>query len=106
MMQDISGHPPRLWGGGIIGFDQYHYQYDSGREGDAGVLGFAARSTGLVVYLVDGTAAHQEALSQLGKHRTSKACVYINKLDDIDLGVLRDVLAASYQSVKARFPGA
>src|SRR5262249_2783687 len=76
MMQRISGHEPKLWNVGTIGFDTYHYKYDSKREGDGHVLGFYPRKGKITVYLMDGTARYSELLAKLGKHTTTGYCVY------------------------------
>lgn len=102
MMQKISGHDPKLWNVATIGFDSYHYKYDSGREGDAQVIGFYPRKNKLTVYLMDGTGRYTTLLSHLGKHTTSRVCVYINRLSDIDLNVLEQIVQQSYDYVKSQ----
>src|SRR5580704_15795901 len=88
IMQRISGHAPKLWNVGTIGFDTYHYKYDSGREGDTQAMGFYPRKDKMTVYLMDGTVRHAALLSRLGKHSTSRVCLYIKRLSDIELLVL------------------
>jgi hypothetical protein len=100
MMQGISGHEPRVWHIGTLGFDSYHYRYDSGREGDAHALGFYPRKGKITIYLPDGTARHADHLTLLGKHTSTKVCVYLKRLDDIDLTVLERVLRDSYAYLK------
>jgi hypothetical protein len=100
IMQKISGHEPKLWNVATIGFDAYHYKYDSGREGDAQAMGFYPRKDKMTVYLMDGTARHAELLARLGKHTTSRVCVYIKRLSDVDLPILRQILRQSYEYVK------
>jgi hypothetical protein len=102
MMQRISGHPPQLWNVGTLGFDTYHFKYDSGREGDNHCLGFYPRKGKTTIYLMDGTARHAELLAGLGKHSTSRVCVYIKGLSDIDLTVLEQVVRASYEYIKSQ----
>lgn len=102
MMQRISGHPPRKWNVGTLGFDTYHYQYTSGREGDGHVIGFYPRKGKITVYLMDGTARHAELLATLGKHTYTGYCVYIKRLRDIDMAVLEQIVQASYDYVKSR----
>src|SRR6187200_1379203 len=92
MMQQISEQDPQLWNAGTIGFDTYHYKYDSGREGDGHVIGFYPRKGKITVYLMDGTARHSELLAALGKHTTTGYCVYIKRLSDIDLPVLEQIV--------------
>ena len=101
MMRRISGHGPRLWNVGTIGFDSYHYRYDSGREGDNHAIGFYPRRGRTTVYLMDGTERHADLLARLGTHTTSRVCVYIKRLSDVDLAVLDQVVRQSYEYVKA-----
>src|SRR5258708_34989666 len=82
MMQQISGHEPTLWNVGTIGFDTYHYKYDSGREGDGHVIGFYRRKGKITVYLMDGTARYSELLAKLGNHKTTGYCLYVKRLND------------------------
>ena len=103
-MRGISGHEPKLWNVATFGFDTYHYKYDSGHEGDACVLGFASRKADLTIYLVPGFTGVEAHLAKLGKHRMSKACLYVKRLSDIDLGVLEKMLKASAAEVKRRYP--
>jgi len=102
VMQRLSGQSPKLWNVGTIGFDTYHYRYDSGREGDATPMSFYPRKGKLTVYLMDGTARHSELLARLGKHTTSRVCIYINRLSDIDLAVLEQIVRESYEYVKSQ----
>ena len=101
MMSRISGHGPQLWNVGTIGFDSYHFKYDSGREGDNHAIAFYPRKGKLTVYLMDGTARHADALAGLGKHTTSRVCVYIKRLSDVDLAVLEGIVRQSYDYVKS-----
>ncbi len=102
MMRRISGRPPRMWNGRTVGFDTYHYRYESGREGDCHVLGFHPGKGKLTLYLMDGTARHSALLARLGRHKTSRACVYVKRLADVQLPVLEQVLRSSYACVKSR----
>jgi hypothetical protein len=102
MMHRISGSQPKLWNVGSIGFDEYHYQYESGREGDGHALGFYPRKGKITVYLMDGTARHSQLLAHLGKHTTSRVCVYIKRLGDVELPILEKILEQSYQYLKAQ----
>jgi hypothetical protein len=101
MMQRISGQQPKLWNVGTIGFDSYHYKYESGREGDCHTIGFYPRKGKLTFYLMDGTTRHADQLARLGKHSISKACLYVKRLSDIDLAVLEEILQQSYEYVQA-----
>jgi hypothetical protein len=103
MMQDITGHPPRMWGPSIVGFDQYRYQYASGREADMLLTGFSPRKQDLVLYL--GPGLHDKGLmAKLGKHRTGKGCLYLKTLDDVNRGVLRELIAASVTAMRRQHP--
>jgi hypothetical protein len=102
MMQRISGHEPKMWNVGTIGFDTYHYKYDSGREGDSQTIGFYPRKGKITVYLMDGTVRYSELLARLGKHTTSRVCVYIKRLSDIELPILEQIVQQSYEYIKSR----
>jgi hypothetical protein len=102
MMQRISGHAPKLWNAGTIGFDTYHYKYGSGREGDGHVIGFYPRRGKTTVYLMDGTARYAELLAKLGKHTTTGYCIYIKQLGDIKLPILEQIMQQSYEFIKAK----
>jgi hypothetical protein len=99
LMQRVTGQPPRLWGRSIIGFGRYHYRYASGREGDMSAAGFSPRKAATTVYFVDGFDDYADDLARLGPHTTSVSCVYIKRLDDVDLGVLEDMVRRSYTTV-------
>jgi hypothetical protein len=102
MMQKISGSKPKLWNVGTIGFDTYHYKYDSGREGDSFIIGFYPRKGKITVYLMDGTARYSELLTKLGKHTTTGYCVYIKHLSDVELSTLEQILQRSYENIKSQ----
>ena len=102
MMQRISGHAPKMWNIGTIGFDTYHYKYDSGREGDCQTIGFYPRKGKITVYLMDGTVRYAELLARLGKHTTSRVCVYIKRLSDVELPVLAQIVQQSYDYIKSQ----
>lgn len=100
MMQRLSGHPPRMWGSSMIGFDQYHYKYPSGREGDMLLVGFSPRKANLAVYILPGFEGQQDLLARLGKHKTGKSCLYINRLADVDMAVLADIVSRSIRHMR------
>ena len=102
MMRRISGHEPKLWNVGTLGFDSYHYKYDSGREGDSQAIGFYPRKGKITVYLMDGTARYTDLMAQLGKHTSSRVCLYLKRLSDVDLSVLEQIVRQSYEHVKSR----
>ena len=101
MMQRISGHEPKLWNVGTLGFDSYHYKYDSGREGDSFVIGFYPRKGKITVYLMDGTARFSELLAKLGKHTITGYCIYIKQLSNVELPVLEQIVRQSYEYIKS-----
>jgi hypothetical protein len=102
MMQRISGQAPKMWNIGTIGFDTYHYKYDSGREGDAQIIGFHPAKGKITIYLMDGTVRYSELLARLGKHTTSRVCVYIKRLGDVQLPILDQIVQQSYAYVKSQ----
>ena len=104
IMTEVTGVAPAIWGGAIVGFGQYHYRYDSGREGDMCRLGFSPRAKELVLYVLHETPEEAALLARLGKHRTGKSCLYIKRLSDVDEGTLREVLAASWAEMALRYP--
>lgn len=101
MMQQISAHQPKKWNAGTIGFDTYHYKYDSGREGDCHVIGFYPRKGKITIYLMDGTARHSELLTKLGNYTSTGYCLYIKRLRDVDLSVLTQIIKRSYEYIKS-----
>ena len=104
MLQEATGEPPRMWGKSIVGFGHYHYVYASGREGDWMRIGFSPRKARHVLYLIDGYDEREALLDRLGKHKLGKSCLYINKLDDIDRAVLRELVDASLERMAERYP--
>ena len=98
LMARITTEPPQLWGS-IIGFGQYHYKYESGREGDVAAAGFAPRKAATTIYLTDGVGRYEEQLKQLGPHTTGVGCLYISDLDKVDLSVLENIIAESYRTL-------
>lgn len=99
-----SGQEPVMWGPSIIGFGTYHYRYESGHEGDSPRVGFSPRKAKLVCYLKLDSVGAAPLLARLGKHGTGKGCLYINKLSDIDLSVLEELVADSYQAMAEAYP--
>jgi hypothetical protein len=95
MMERVTGEPATMWGPSIVGFGSYHYRYASGHEGDSPRVGFSPRSANLVLY-VGGFPDYEALLARLGKHKSSKACLYLNKLADVDLEVLEEIVRQTY----------
>lgn len=100
VMSEISGEPAEMWGGSIVGFGSYHFVYESGREGDWFLTGFAPRKAAMTLYIMPGFAQYDELLGCLGKHRIGRSCLYINKLADVDMDVLRDLVAESVAQMR------
>ena len=88
----VTGLKPVMWGPSIIGYGRYHYKYESGREGEFLMTGFSPRKTALTVYIMPGYQDMSDELSRLGKHKTGRSCLYINKLEDIDMDVLQEIV--------------
>jgi len=101
LMNRITGERPKMWGPTIVGFGTYHYKYESGREGDVPLTGFSPRQASLVIYLGPGLD-NADLLARLGKHRAGKGCLYVNKLDDVDRGVLRELVEHSIVELRRR----
>ena len=103
IMEKQSGFPAKMWGPAIIGFGSYHYVYESGHEGDAPLVGFSPRKNEFALYLSSSFDKREELLQQFGKHKTAKACVYIKKIEDIKVDVLKKMISASVKHVKAKY---
>jgi hypothetical protein len=103
IMEKQSGFPAKMWGPAIIGFGSYHYVYESGHEGDAPLVGFSPRKNEFALYLSSSFDKREELLQQLGKHKTAKACVYIKKMEDIKVDILKKMVAASVKHIKAKY---
>lgn len=103
LMQAATAEPPVMWGPSIVGFGSYHYRYESGREGDSPLVGFSPRKTALVLYIVTGFSEEQALLAKLGKHTTGKSCLYVKRLSDVDLRVLRRLVDRSVAAVRAKY---
>jgi len=100
IMKHAVGDQPKMWGPSIVGFGHYHYKYASGRENDWFMVGFSPRKQDLTVYIMTGFDRHDAILSRLGKYRTSKSCLYIKRLADVDVAVLQELVTASVTHMK------
>ncbi len=100
-MTKVTGEKPKMWGPTIVGFGTYHYKYASGHEGDMCIAGFAPRKPNLTIYLMPGLN-YDALMSKLGKHRMGKACLYIRRLEDVDMAVLEKLIAESVKFVRAK----
>lgn len=100
IMEELTKAKPVMWGPSIIGFGTLHYKYESGREGDWFLTGFSPRKQNLTLYIMSGFEPHPDVLEKLGKYKTGKSCLYIKKLEDIDLKVLKKLIRESIKAVK------
>jgi hypothetical protein len=104
MMTRVTGKKPKMWHPGIVGFGEFHYKYASGREGDSPLAAFSPRKTEFSIYLDhDETDERAELLSKLGKHRMGKGCLYVKRLDQVDLAVLEKLIASSMQTALSAY---
>jgi hypothetical protein len=104
LMQKVTGAEPAMWGSAIVGFDSYHYRYESGREGDMPIVGFSPRKAANVLYGAIGFDGDEVLLAKLGKHTTGKGCLYIKKLADVDVKVLETLMQKAVAATRARYP--
>jgi len=99
LMRRVTGVEPRIWGKGMVGFGRYRYRYESGREGEWFLTGFAPRKKELTVYVLPGLEGFGEILERLGRHRTGKSCLYLKSLEDVDRGVLEELIRAGVEGM-------
>ena len=104
MMERLSGYEPKMWGTSIIGFGEYHYKYESGREGDMCRIGFSPRAQNLTLYMITGYSEKSEELSRLGKHKLGKSCLYIKRLSDVDENVLEEMIVKDLKAMDEKYP--
>jgi len=104
MMKNVSGYEPKMWGPSIIGFGSYHYKYESGHEGDAPLVGFSPRKAAISLYIGIPADQREQLLQRFGKHKSSKGCIYINKLDDIDIDVFKEMIVIGVDNMKDKYP--
>lgn len=103
LMKDVTKAEPKLWGGSMIGFGTYHYKYESGREGDWFLTGFSPRKKELTLYIMAGFDRYDALLAKLGKFKTGKSCLYVKRLADIDMAVLKQLVSASVTHMKQTY---
>ncbi|MFY3791030.1 DUF1801 domain-containing protein [Ureibacillus sp. MALMAid1270] len=104
IFEETTGYEAKMWGPSIIGFGSYHYKYDTGHEGDAPLAGFSPRKAKFSLYFSPTLPNREEILSRFGKHTTGKACVYINKLADVDEDVMRELIVRDMEYVQKIYP--
>jgi len=95
MMRKVTGKQPKMWGDAIVGFGSYHYKYASGREGEFFITGLSPRKQNLTIYIMPGFSKYGSLMKKLGKHKTGKSCLYVKTLEDIDRGVLAELVEKS-----------
>lgn len=104
LFTETTGYQAKMWGPSIIGFGAYHYKYDSGHEGDAPLVGFSPRKAKISLYFATGDTKREELLKKFGNHTSGKACVYINKVADIDVTILKELIKQSITFLKEKYP--
>lgn len=104
LMKEATGKRPKMWGDSIVGYGKYHYKYESGREGDFFLTGYSPRKQNLTLYVMNGFDDRDELLEKLGKHKTGKSCLYIKRLDDVDLDVLEELIRGSVEAMREKYP--
>lgn len=104
LMGRATGMKPQMWGDSMVGYGQYHYKYASGREGDYFLTGFSPRKAALTVYIMPGFKQYGDLLARLGKHRHSSSCLYVNRLENIDLTILETIVVDSVRRMKEIYP--
>lgn len=104
LMREVTGLEPQMWGTSIVDFGHYHYRYSSGREGDWFLTGFSPRKQNITLYIIAGFSRYDDLLGNLGKFKTGQSCLYIKKLEDIDLPTLKELIADSVAEMKKNNP--
>lgn len=104
LFTETTGYEATMWGPSIIGFGSYHYKYESGHEGDAPLAGFSPRKAKISLYFAPDDPERERLLAKLGKHTTGKSCVYVNKLDDVDTDVVRELILTSMAHMRKLYP--
>lgn len=102
LFESVTGEKPEMWGDSIIGFGSYHYKYASGREAEWMLTGFSPRKQNLTIYIMSGFDAFEPLLKKLGKYKTGKSCLYINRLADVDMDVLRELVRQSIKRMASQ----
>ncbi len=103
LMREVTGKRGKMWGDSIVGFGQYHYKYESGREGDFFWTGFSPRKQNLAIYITPGFKNYGALMKKLGKHKHSVSCLYVNKLEDLDKGVLKKLIERSVKDIRKKY---
>ena len=104
LMEKVTGEKPKMWGSAIVGFGKYTYKYESGRSGEICITGFSPRKVNITLYVLAGFPEQAELLQDLGKHKSGKGCLYIKKLDDVNINILKSLIKESITFLKERYP--
>ena len=104
LMEKVTGEKPKMWGSAIVGFGKYTYKYESGRSGEICMTGFSPRKANITLYVLAGFPEQAELLQDLGKHKSGKGCLYIKKLDDVNINILKSLIKESITFLKERYP--
>lgn len=103
LMRDTTGEEPKMWGNQMIGFGSYHYKYESGREGDWFITGFSPRKQNITIYIMSGFDDYPALMNKLGKYKTGKSCLYIKKIEDVDVTVLQNLIKKSVEYISQKY---
>ncbi len=103
MMHRVTGEPPRMWGKSIVGFGRYEYTYESGRSGTLCLTGLSPRARALSIYIMPGFSAYSDLMDKLGSHKTGKSCLYVTRLDKIDMSVLEELVSRSVADMREKY---
>ncbi len=104
LMKDVTKASPKMWGSSIVGFGTYHYKYASGREGDFFLAGFSPRKNDLTLYVMAGFDRYPELMKKLGTYKTGRSCLYVKRLDDVDMKVLKRLVTGSVKYMRKAYP--
>jgi hypothetical protein len=103
MMKEATGLEPQMWGSSIVGFGSYHYKYASGQEGDWPMTGFSPRKTSLTLYIMSGFNDYKKDMDKLGKYKTGASCLYIKKLEDVDIDLLKKIIKKDFENMRQKY---
>ena len=104
LFSEVTGTKPKLWGSSIIGFGEYHYKYDSGREGDFLATGFSMRKSGPTIYIMPGYSNYPELMKKIGPHKLGKSCLYLKNLDNVHLPTLKKLIKTGLKDLNKKYP--
>jgi hypothetical protein len=104
LLKKVTGNEPKMWGPSIVGFDSYHYKYDSGHEGDSPLVAFSPRASAITLYLSGHFEKREDYLKILGKHKTEKGCIYVKTLDDINIEILQKMIISHIKHIRELYP--